>query len=374
MILDAFWSREVSTVKANTRRVNKLIETSSTFQIPSPFPYEGPLPMVDHCGYQIAVSMLLLSRNPGKYDDRYTQFDTIRTYRSAYSNYSRASAKNNCSNLSLGDLNGYYQRLTKDSASSFFFKRFMVGLRTRMGQVHKPNLAMSIDLVIKLVRRLEIKLEQSMEAEELHVWSSVLTYVVVSYVTSLRGPEGFLLDLRGLNRHWNRSEEYVTIALLGRLKGEHHDLQHLIPCANVTASGINVRTTISNHMRIKELASLDTGPAISTREGKLLTTKLVDDIIHELLSDIFLVDSSLFPPSVDSVAKISTSYQCFRSFRRSSATRATEMGISSTDTNTINRWLEKKDESRKKAAANMHQHYTQFDLLIKPFLRYTSQM
>jgi len=163
---------------------------------------------------------------------------------------------------------------------------------------------MPTDIVVELVKRLESKLEQSAEAEELHIWSSVLTYVTISYVTSLRGPDEFLLDLEGSNRHWYRSDEYVTIALLGRLKGEHHNLQHLIPCINVTASGIRVRTIIQNHMRIKELSSLERGLPISTREGKLLTTILVDDVVHELLSDIFLTNSSLFPASVDSSEKI----------------------------------------------------------------------
>jgi len=374
MNLDAFWSRETSTVKANTRRANKLIEASSTFQMPGPFFHQGPLPLFDHCGYRIAVSMLLLSRNPGKHNNTYTQFDTIRSYRSTFSNFTRASSINNRSSLSLGDLNGNYQRLSHDEAGSFFFKRFMEGLRSRMGQVHKPNLAMSIDLFLELIKKLNSKLEQCSDIEDSHLWSSMLTYVVVSYVISLRGPEGFLLDLKGLNQFWDRSESYVTIALLGRLKGEHHDLQHLIPCVNYTSSGIQVRKILGNHLRLKELAQTIDGPAISNREGKILTSKFVDDTVHELLNDIFQTSSNLFPPSIDTPEKITTSYQCFRSFRRTSATRAAEMGVSTTDVNAINRWQETRSEKRKKSTSNMHQHYTQFDLLIKPFLRYTFQM
>jgi len=374
MILDSFWSRETSTVKANTRRVNKLIETAAIFQIPGPFYYDGPLPLHDHCGYQIAVSMLQLSRNPGRYDKTYTQYDTIRAYRSSYGNFMRASPQNNHSTLAIGDFNGQYQRITKDESGSFFFKRFMVGLRSRMGQINKPNLALSTILLIELIKRIHEKLEQSIEIDDIHLWSSVLTYVVSSYVVSFRGPEGFLLDLEGLNQHWNRSTEYVTIALLGRLKGEQHDLQHLIPCSNTTASGINVRAVISNHLQIKEQSGLVDGPAISNHEGIILSVKLVDDMIHALLIDIFHHDSNLFPPSIDTIQKIPTSYQCFRTFRRTSATRATEMGISSNDTNTVNRWQDNQEGKRKKSAKSMHQHYTQIDLLIKPFLRYTSQM
>jgi len=374
MNLDAFWSRESSTVRANTRRANKLIDVSSIFQMPGPFFHPGPLPLVDHCGYQIAVSMLLLSRNPGRHDRNYTQFDTIRTYRSTFSNYTRSTSDNNGASLSLGDLNGNYQRLTHDEAASFFFKRFMIGLRSRMGQIHKPNLAMSIPLFIRLIQKLNIELEESSAEEEKHMWSSVLTYVAISYVISLRGPEGFLLDLKGLHQFWDRSEDYVTIALLGRLKGEHHDLQHLIPCSNSTTSGIPIRQIVRDHLRLKELSGFIDGPAISNLGGQLLTTKLVDDTVHELLMDIFHTSSNLFPPSIDDPEKILSSYQCFRTFRRTSATRAAEMGISTSDVNIINKWNETRSEKQKKKSTNMHQHYTQFDLLIKPFLRYTSKM
>jgi len=342
--------------------------------MPGPFFHQGPLPSYDHCGYRIAVSMLLLSRNPGRHNKTYTQFDTIRTYRSTFSNYTRSSPDSNRSSLSLGDLNGNYQRLTHDEAGSFFFKRFMVGLRSRMGQIHKPNLAMSIPLLMELIRRLETKLEECIDIDKTHLMSSILTYVAVSYVISLRGPEGFLLDLKGLNHFWDRSDEYVTIVLLGRLKGEQHDLQHLIPCANETSTGIPIRKLIKNHLRLKELSSLVEGPAISSREEKLLTPKFVDDTIHELLTDIFQSSSNLFPPSIDDPEKILSSYQCFRTFRRTSATRATEMGIATPDVNAINKWQETRSEKGKKKTSNMYQHYTQFDLLIKPFLRYTFQM
>ena len=374
MILDAFWSRETSTVRSNTRRANKLIETSSIFQIPGPFFYHGDLPLHDHCGYRVAVSILLLSRNPGKHDKTYTQFDTLRTYRATYGNFIRSSPQTNSVAMSLGDQNGNHQRLTNDESGSLFFKRFMVGLRNRMGQIHKPNLALSIDLLTHLIEKIQSKLESNVELEEEHLISSVLLYVVVSYTVSLRGPEGFLLDLKGLFRHWNRTEEYVTIALLGRLKGEQHDLQHLIPCSNRTLSGFDIRSIVENHLNLKEEVQLLDGPAISNHEGILLSTKYVDDTINELLIDIFYSQQSLFPPSINSPEKIQSSYQCFRSFRRTSATRANEMGISTTDVNTINRWQDEEHSKGRKQSSSMHQHYTQFDLLIKPFLRYTSQM
>jgi len=89
--------------------------------------------------------------------------------------------------------------------------------------------------------------------------------------------------------------------------GDSTDLHHLIPCSNSTLSGIQVRRLVKNHLIIKELANCFEGPAISNKEGKIYSTKLVDDTVHELLIDIFQISSNLFPPSIDSPEKNSLS-------------------------------------------------------------------
>ena len=61
------------------------------------------------------------------------------------------------------------------------------------------------------------------------------TYAMVCYVMSLRGCEGLLLDLSGLNRKWGvGGDQYVVIALLGKIKGEMGDRSHLLPCVAKT--------------------------------------------------------------------------------------------------------------------------------------------
>ena len=37
---------------------------------------------------------------------------------------------------------------------------------------------------------------------DINWWIVAKTYLTVAYVCYLRGPEGFLLDLEGLNKHW----------------------------------------------------------------------------------------------------------------------------------------------------------------------------
>ena len=79
------------------------------------------------------------------------------------------------------------------------------------------------------------------------------------------------------------------------------------------------------------------GPAISDSKGKLLTTRDLDDMLIESLTNIYAEDQSLFPGDFTSEADIPTNYQCFRIFRRSAATRAIEKKIAKTDMEIVNR-------------------------------------
>jgi len=248
----------------------------------------------------------------------------------------------------------------------------MEGLKARMGQIHKPNLAMSTKLMVKVLESIEQRLNTTENLEDQHCWMSFLVYATITYVLSLRGPEGFLLDLKGLHKHRFRSEGVVVIALLGRLKGERNDLSHLIPCTKITESGINVEYTIHRLLSLKQAAGFNRGPAISTVDGKLLTSKSIDEMLHEVLTEIYNSDSSLFPLVIDDPEKIPANYQCFRTFRRSSATRATEKGINPVFVNVVNRWKTEDDKGKK--VSSMHRHYTQFELLIEPFMDYTLKM
>ena len=374
MILDAFWSRESSTVKANVRKAKRMIQVANSVGLPGPFWVSTPPQPFDHCGYQVAIIILLLSREPGKHSSSYTQYDTVRSYRSTFSNFIRASSKNNNITQSIGDFNGNYQRIVEDECASLFFKRFMEGLRCRMGQVVKPNLALSIPLLLELLKRIQSRLSESDYDDEKHILSSILTYFSTSYTISLRGPDGFLLDLRGLNENWNNSRPFIIISLIGRLKGERHDLTHLVPCAKVTSSGINLYEILNNHISMKAQANFTSGPAISDIEGKVLSAKIVDDVLQEELTNIFNDNSQFFPPTVDSAEKIPFSYQCFRTFRRTSTTRATEMKVSETDINIVNRWKVPSTTKSTKPKSGMHQHYTELSLLVEPFLRYTKNM
>ena len=137
--LDAFWSRTSSTVLANASRVARQIELSRLVGLQSPFQHRASLPLRDHCGYEVAIQILLASRRSGRYSKTYTQYDTVRHLRSSYSNFVRASNHSNQDTLALGDFNGNYSRLVEDECGSFSLKDSWKVLKLGWGRIGAPT-------------------------------------------------------------------------------------------------------------------------------------------------------------------------------------------------------------------------------------------
>ena len=76
-------------------------------------------------------------------------------------------------------------------------------------------------------------------------WIVFVAYIVVSYVLSLRGNEGLVLNLGELRNTWQPDRgDYFVIALWGKLKRETAYKNYVIPCINVTKSGIKAKYTV----------------------------------------------------------------------------------------------------------------------------------
>jgi hypothetical protein len=373
--LDSFWSRATSTVVANGDRVKAALRLSESVGLDGPYESKGSLPDFDHCGYEVAVQMLLASQKPGRYSKNYSQWDTIRKIRTVYSNQYKSSAHYNTTVWALGDERGQATRLINDRCSSLWFSRFFMGCKRRMGQDWRPNKAMSTELVVKLLRQVAHRMETSLGSEEQFKWLSFGTYSVISYVLSLRGPEGLLVDLEGMLKYEEKGgDRYFIVALLGKIKGEHQDRCHLLPCACITQSGIRVKEWVKALIQEKKNQGQVNGPLFTDRDNVIWTTHALDDMLTELLEEIYDANPRLFPISVTSREDISGNYQVFRTYRRSSDTRALEQQISATDIDIVNRWHKMEQAKGSRPAFQMKEHYAQAELLLQPFLRYTTAM
>ena len=375
MILDAFWSRASPTVRGNRDNARMAMELSRLVGLSGTAVHDGPLPDYDHCGYEVAIQMLLKSRSPGKHSKEHCQFDAIRKICSSHGNQVRASPQANRQVLSLSDQSGRHQRLSLDPCGSFWFSRFVEGCRHRMGSIWKPNQALSTELLHALLSNAEGRIEASPSKSDQNRWVVFHAHAVVTYVASLRGPEGFLLDLEGLIQNRNRGKDlYEVIALRGKIKGEHHDRCHLIPSVPVTKSGVQVRFALNRLMALKQEQGFVDGPAISDETGHVYSTRALDDCLHEILEELFDLNRELFPPVITTKEELKKRYQVFRTFRRTSDSRALEEKVGSDDIDVVNRWKSVERAKGARPTRTMRQHYADLSLLLKPFLRHTGSM
>lgn len=373
--LDAFWSRMTSTVTTNKDKVKSALKLSESVGLSGPYMVTESFPTWDHCGYDVAIEMVLASLKPGRYSSDYTQWDTIRKLRTAFSNHFRASSQASSVELTICDDRGHSQRISTDPCASVWFGRFFIGCKRRMGQDWRPNKAMSIFLIRMLLRRAKSRMENSDDIQEKELWLTFGTYLSTGFALSLRGVEGLLVDLEGMLSNINRGDgRYFIIALLGKIKGKHHGRCHLLPCVKETSSKIRVHAWVTRLMECKVNRGFVNGPLFSDWEGKVLTTGSLDRMLVEILEELFVEKPKLFPPSVKAKEDISDAYQVYRSIRRSSDSRALEQKVSESDIDIVNRWQKVEKAQGSRPTLQMKYHYASVEILLEPFLRYTYAM
>jgi hypothetical protein len=241
-----------------------------------------------------------------------------------------------------------------------------------MGQDWRPNKAISVELSVLTLEMANLKITEAPSIMEKDRWIVFHSYVVICYVLSLRGCEGFLCDLAGLHRKClTGGDRYVVIALLGKIKGETEDRAHLIPCVPITSSGINVKASLDHLMTFKASLGFRTGPAISDIRGQILSNSSLNDSLLEILEVFFDSHRELFPASVTDKEMLRKRVQVYRTLRRTSDTRAINKRIGQADIDVVNRWNSLESADGNRPHRPMRQHYAELELLIGPFLRYT---
>ena len=371
--LDALWSRETTTVKRNLAGVRKIICTSASAGLMGPFKSHGPMPPCDHCGHEIAIDMVLASRTAGRHSKEYSQFDAIRKLRTAHANFERISSVKAYAAMALDNGMGDSEDAMALATSSTWFRRFAIGCKARMGQVCRPNLALSTKLIVCLLTMVGQLINETEKIEdqfELVVFGS---FIVCSHVLSLRGSEGMMVNLSTLRKYREASLEGIMIGLKGKIKGEANERDHLFYCANETSSGIKVRRWTELLLLAHERAGRQGGPAITDWAGKPLKTSEIDDHLHFYLGKLW-EEGHKFPAEISSLEDIAERFSIYRSLRRASDTRALEMKVSEADIDIVKRWKSVEGAKGSRPGRSMRQHCAEVSNLKLPFLRYTKAM
>lgn len=376
-LLDSLWSREPTTVEHNRRDVSKIIATGAQHNIaPSRlFPPRQSRPLIDECNMALAATMMLRSLDPGK-NDTFVQFNTVRSMRGAVSNWWKSSAgKSEITVLMRGQT-----KLTSSSSptNSTWFESFMLGYHKRVGDVSRPDLAISIELMVALMNRFDDRWEKvqgNRKAEQEVLFPAL--FAICGYCASLRGEEVPLMNLGetraktclGLS---DPNNPHVVIALTGRFKNEVGVFNHYIPLVTETTSGLQIKTWTERMLtwygphRRGYVFRGDSGNRVSC--GFYAAEIL--GVIREIQISEFQEEQNLVDPNCD----VFEEYGMTRSFRRGSDSRAQAAGVSESTIDLVNRWRKSERSQGRQVHLKMNAHYADIRLLLNKFLPYSQAL
>ena len=374
--LYAFWSGSPATVAQNKYRVRRSIKdlNEELGITDAPFYDNGPYPNYDSEGYTVAYSVLLASKRSGRYEKTYSQWQTIRHVKGAIGNYERTSSGGFAL---VDDENGLSQHFQDGGSSSKWYRRFAAGCKARMGSVVKKNLALGIKLILKVLDKIDEKMafeDENNNSTERDRWVIAGAYIAISFVLSLRGNEGFMMDIKELMKNQSLEKGLVWIILSGIIKGESTPMLHQLRSVPVTSSGINIELWRDRLIAVHTEAGRTEGPAICDTDGYLMSNTAANELFWTALEEVYWEAPDSFPKDIRSVKDIKTHINIYRSLRRSSNSRAISEGVMKTDIDIVERWRNEQASKGQAPSEAMHIGYADQELLNKCFERYTRSM
>jgi hypothetical protein len=141
-------------------------------------------------------------------------------------------------------------------------------------------------------------------------WVVAGAYFAFTYVDSLRGPEGLLVDLEGLGRQfvYGLESNHVIVALLGQVKGEHSKREHLLTMVSIARSGTRVRGWVRRVIAANQICGRVTGPAFCDDQGVELKSQNMIEFLHELLGEILVEHPAFFQADIQTIADVEDKY------------------------------------------------------------------
>jgi hypothetical protein len=337
-------------------------------------PALGPYPDEDVQGVSVAVAMLVKSTKPGRHNDTYTQFETMRKLRAAYSNTFHASARSNIDTLTLGR-DTAKSFLTTCPTQSSWFERFCSGCLQRMGQEVKQDLAISVPVMLALQDALEKEWKESQTTQGRIRLAMVGAYALIAFGGSFRGHEVFLVDTFGILKYASqrlveRGVQFTMVPLLGKYKTENEERYHLTPLAFRSASGLEFGRWVARLADAKRMQGLTHGPAFSSERGEVVDPRWIEMEILDRLRAIQERDSSVIKEDV----QVYEEYGISRSFRRGATTEARNQRVSESDINLMNRWRNFEKAGGKRPRMRMQDHYSDITLMIPSLIRFSQAL
>ena len=374
--LDLLWSRAPKTVQNYLSTYRKSVAMDEELGLTTSHPHPGPWPLRDDVGFQVALQIVCASKLQGSNVLDYQQFDTIRRIRTMYQHlFERSSlAADNYWVLKKSN-RGDVLHTSQCPTNSLFFTRFIEGLLKRMNKMVRSDLALDPRILHIIMNNMEKEIRSQRTTLKRKRWLIIAgTYFIISFVCSLRGNKGFMIDAGSLIKYIVKGKEHddvphVVIPLLGRFKNEIGERFHLMFSVNQTKSGFNVRWWVELLVSTLKLEKKRDGPAICDEEGFVIKSSYMNEEFHKQLLKV----QESHPGLIDPTLIVEDEYNIRRSFRRGSVTTARENGVSKDTVDMINRWS-KTEYKGGRRGGSMRDYYTEMRMILKRILIYSSKL
>ncbi len=169
-------------------------------------------------------------------------------------------------------------------------------------------------------------------------------------------------------------KDCVIAALLGQVKGEHGEREYLLPMASTTRSGIKARSWMRRVIVVNQRCDRESGPALCDDNGTVLKSRDMNEVLHDLLGEIFVEHPAFFDSDIQSISDIEDKHSVCRSFCRGSDYLAIAMKVPSEDVKVVNRWSRKEASGTSKVSMDMTQCHADTHVLLPSFMRCTGAM
>lgn len=363
-LLDAFGARAESTITSNAAKLKEILEASSNIRMPPPTDRvpRGPFPVTDQDGMSAAILMLLSSLNPGINSDT-IQWATIRSIRSALSNYHRTTPEAQTANVEADEPKGSFC-FTDAPTSSRWFNRFSTGMHARLGDVVIQDKALTVDELKALHQILEehwTKAYESQDQQKMFEVAMVGSMSAVAFGGALRGEElAFVRVKESLEhtfegRHHGR-RPHLTVCLEGKFKTEKGRKKHFLALAMISKSGIKYGHWFIRLLWLYASNEVKDGPMFKTKlkNKPAASIAALDKLWLPYLKEaVPIVFPSILPENVTV-----DGFSCRRSFRRGATTQAQNVQLPESVINTNNRWRQVDKSGLRVNFSSLIQTYT----------------
>jgi hypothetical protein len=334
----------------------------------------GPREVKDVQGMGMATLMLERSLAKGR-TEATLQCDSVRKWRSAHAR-SLWHASANATETSVA-IRGVGKMATSTAPTNApWFERFMEGMHKRMGDKSEPDLAISIEVVLELLSRLELGVvrRRASQITEIEVLMAGV-FVAVGFCGGLRGEETMLMDVCGMRKHGmeglSHKVPHTVVALLGKFKGEMGQRYHYyMPMARVTRSEIKLDFWVNEILSWYDRKGIHGGPIMRNRDGTRLKGSEMGRTVLPRLKMIQFDRPDLIGPGID----VDEEFGMGRSIRRGSNSQAINAGLRKEVIDRNNRWRKVERAKGRNPRLEMQEHYADARLIIGALVEYSQAL